>query len=107
MFRYIIRRESLAIINFIRNEQERESALQQNSVVRANDWGVRRWVFSDGLRTISRSVQPKFWIVLSTTENHKFSRVSKDLIGLTKSNIAETSKATNHLDVILFPFQFA
>lgn len=29
--------ESLAIINFIQNEQERESALQQNSVVRAND----------------------------------------------------------------------
>lgn len=72
----------------------------RNSVVRTNDFGVRRWNDAQWWTLVHfSSVWWKFWITLSTTENQEFSRASKDLIGLTKSNIVETA---NHSDVI-FP----
>lgn len=71
----------------------------RNSVVRTNDLGVRRWNGAQWWTLVHfSSVWRKFWITLST-ENQEFSRASKDLIGLTKSNIVETA---NHSDVI-FP----
>lgn len=72
----------------------------RNSVVRTNDFGVRRWNGAQWWTLVHfSSVWRKFWITLNTTENQEFSRASKDLIGLTKSNIVETA---NHSDVI-FP----
>lgn len=67
-------------------------------MVRTNDLGVRRWNGAQWWTLVHfSSVWRKFWITLSTTENQEFPRASKDLIGLTKSNIVETA---NHSDVI-------